>query len=58
MTPTADREGPAVTPYLGLALGVVAVSFGAIFARMAGELEYLQIDNVAFLQAVLSQSAG
>jgi hypothetical protein len=31
--------------------------FCKTFARMAGELEYLQIDNVAFLQAVLSGQA-
>ncbi|HSO18711.1 MAG TPA: DMT family transporter, partial [Desulfosarcina sp.] len=41
--PGSGAAGPPVTPYLGLAVVVVAVSFGAIFARMAGEAPPLVI---------------
>lgn len=42
MSPPADAA-PPVPPFLALVVGVIAVSTGAIFARMAGEAEALVI---------------
>jgi len=56
----ATAAGPFINPYLGLVFGVMAVSTGAIFARLAGEAPSLVIAayRVGLASLILLPLAG